>query len=298
MDISLLVATLAGLGGMLGWGFADFFAKKTIDQIGDVVTLVWGHIFGTLLVVLIALYLFIVDARPLAVPTHISVWAGLAFFGVLQAIVYLLVYRGFGKGQLALLNPIFASYSGVVAVFSIALLGEIVTGHIVLAILTVFIGVLMLNIDGNAFRSGRINFLAVPGFFEVASAAVLAAVWTLGWDQFIIDRDWLSYAVYMYLFMSAALLFYVAVRKISLRGITQPLYIYVILIGVCESLAYVAISWGYGVSGHASVVALFSGAFSLPTILLSRAFLHEKTSRLQTIGSLVIIAGIIFLAVQ
>ena len=36
MQSDLVIAVLAGFGGMLGWGFADFFAKKTIDEIGDV----------------------------------------------------------------------------------------------------------------------------------------------------------------------------------------------------------------------------------------------------------------------
>ena len=29
-------------GGMFGWGLADFFAKKTIDKIGDIQTLAWA----------------------------------------------------------------------------------------------------------------------------------------------------------------------------------------------------------------------------------------------------------------
>ena len=56
MQQELLIAVLAGLGGMLGWGFADFFAKKTVDKIGDIATLVWAHLFGTLVFALIALY--------------------------------------------------------------------------------------------------------------------------------------------------------------------------------------------------------------------------------------------------
>jgi len=40
MQQELLIAVLAGLGGMFGWGFADFFAKKTIDEIGSVASLV------------------------------------------------------------------------------------------------------------------------------------------------------------------------------------------------------------------------------------------------------------------
>jgi len=33
MQTELLIAIIAGLGGMFGWGLADFFAKKTIDSI-------------------------------------------------------------------------------------------------------------------------------------------------------------------------------------------------------------------------------------------------------------------------
>jgi drug/metabolite transporter (DMT)-like permease len=293
----LAIAILAGLGGMLGWGFADFFAKKTIDQLGDVVTLVWGHIFGTILICLIALYELVSNVHPLELPQSGITWLGLLFFGVLQAAVYLFVYRGFSKGQLALLNPIFASYSGVVALLSILIFGELITGHLLLGIVTIFVGIFLLNVDAEAFRDGKINFLNVPGFNEVAVAAVLAAIWTISWDRFILGEDWLSYAAYMYLFMSAALLLYVFIRKIPLRIQNGALWKYVVLIGLCETGAYLSISWGFSQAGHASIVALLSGAFSLPTIILSRAFLKEKTTRLQTIGSLVIIAGIVLLAV-
>jgi drug/metabolite transporter (DMT)-like permease len=296
MTTTLLVAVFAGLGGMFGWGLADFFAKKTIDQIGDVVTLVWGHIFGTGLLVILSVVLLVANLHTLEIPQSGGVWLGLAFFGALQALVYLLVYRGFGKGQLALLNPIFASYSGVVALFSILVFGEVITGNILVGIVTTFVGILILNLDGEALKKGSINFLVVPGFIEVASAAVLAAIWTLGWDRFVNGTDWLSYATYMYLFMSAALLLYVAVRRIKL--VMQPhLWKYVFLIGLFEMGAYVAISWGFGSTSHTSVVALLSSAFSLPTIFLARVFLREKTTRLQAIGSLVIIAGIVLLFV-
>jgi drug/metabolite transporter (DMT)-like permease len=297
MGSTIVVAILAGLAGMLGWGFADFFAKKTIDQIGDVASLTWGHIFGTISLILVGVYLFVAQGHAFVLPSGLLTWLGLAFFGVLQAIVYLLVYRGFGKGQLALLNPIFASYSGVVALVSFIFLGEVLHMGAGISLIIIFLGILLLNLDMEAFRGGRINFLQVPGFKEVATAAVLAAFWTIGWDRFIVGQDWLSYAAVMYVFMSAALLIYVAVRKIPLRVVTPSLWKYVILIGLCETAAYVAISWGYATTPHVSIVALLSGAFSLPTIVLARAFLKEKTTHLQTIGSIVIVAGLILLYV-
>jgi len=297
MDSTLLIAIFAGLGGMLGWGLADFFAKKTIDQIGDVVTLTWGHVFGTIGLVIVAVGAFFVQGHAIQVPSNLDIWLGLAFFGVLQAIVYLLVYRGFGKGQLALLNPVFASYSGIVALISILFFGEVLHIGLLISLVIVFSGILLLNIDPGSFTTGRVNFLKVPGFSEVAGAAVLATFWTIGWDRFVLDHDWLSYAAWMYLFMSIFLLGYVFIRHTKLNVVTKPLWKYVILIGFCEMGAYVLISWGYATTNHTSIVALLSGAFSLPTILLARLFLKEKTTKVQLVGSLVIIAGLIGLYV-
>src|SRR4051812_19318727 len=103
-DTALAIAVLAGLGGMIGWGLADFFAKKTIDTIGDVTSLVWAHICGTALFAVIVAYQLLAG-HPVVLPQAPSEWVGLLFFGVLQGLVYLLVYRGFGKGQVAVLNP-------------------------------------------------------------------------------------------------------------------------------------------------------------------------------------------------
>src|SRR5712692_11710616 len=145
MQHDLVIAVIAGLGGMLGWGLADFFAKKTIDEVGHVVSLVWAHVFGTLILCAVAL----VQSRGqlVSIPDDARTWALLATFGALQAAVYFLVYRGFGKGQLALLNPVFASFSGLTAVFSIALFGEAVSAGRAAALVVVFGGILLISLD-------------------------------------------------------------------------------------------------------------------------------------------------------
>jgi drug/metabolite transporter (DMT)-like permease len=99
----------------------------------------------------------------------------------------------------------------------------------------------------------------------------------------------------MYVFMSAFLVVYtVATRQkvtVSWRGAWK----YLILIGACEILAYVGVSWGYGATSRTSIVALVSGAFSLPTIVLARIFLKERTGWLQALASGLIVAGIALL---
>ena len=295
MDKTLLTAGLAGLGGMFGWGFADFFAKKTIDEIGDVTSLVLAHLFGTAGFLLIVLAHAVSKHAPVSLPPTVGGWTGVAFFGALQAAVYLLVYRGFGKGQLALLNPLFASFSGLAAVLSLVLFGEVVSGHLVLALVTLFIGVVLLNLDPSQLREWRVGFASIAGFPEIASATILAAVWTVLWGHFIRGHDAVAYAALMYLFMTVVLIGYALVTRISLRVARPVIWLYLVLIGLCETGAYLAVSWGYAGTNHLSVVALVSGAFSLPTILLARVFLKERTTRLQAVASAVIIGAIVLL---
>jgi drug/metabolite transporter (DMT)-like permease len=295
VDSLFPIAVAAGIGGMLGWGLADFFAKKTIDEIGDVATLVLAHLFGT--AVFFGLILFRASLHGLhAVVIGPPVLVGLAFFGVLQAVVYILVYRGFAKGQLSILNPLFASFSGLTALLSVFFFGEALTGHLAAALATVFLGVILLNLDIDALKAKRPS-VRVPGFAEVATATGLAAGWTILWNRFVHGQDWLLYAAGMYSFMTVALLLYAAFMRVKFANHRLGVWVYLALIGACETLAYAAVSWGYGATSHTSVVALLSGAFSLPTIVLARLFLKERTTRLQALASLIIVSGIVFLNV-
>jgi drug/metabolite transporter (DMT)-like permease len=293
--MELLIAISAGLGGMLGWGVADFFAKKTIDRIGDISSLVWSHLFGTLLFIGVALFLSHLRQQPLFIPRDITTWMLLGFFGALQAAVYLLVYRGFGKGQVAVLNPLFASFSGLTAAVSILVFGEPVSAYRLLALGVIFAGILLTSIDVEALRSSRLRLAYIPGLKEVAIATVLAALWTILWDQFVGGRDWLSYALFMYAFMTATIVVVSLLQRLRFSVVPPDIWKFLILIGFCETGAYIAISLGYSETSLTSVVVLLSGAFSLPTIILARTFLRERTTTAQTVGTGTIIFGITLL---
>ncbi len=295
MQQELVVAIVAGLGGMLGWGLADFFAKKTIDKIGDVQSLAWAGVFGTGVFLLAAAYQIFVRGGQLAIPHDGQTWLLLAFFGALQAAVYLFAYNGFGKGQVALLNPVFASFSGIVAIVSILFLGEATSGLRVLMLGVIFAGVMLLSLDINALRSRRINFLHVPGFFEVGCAALLAALWTILWYLFVNGKDWLAYATYMFAFMTLAVFVYAWLRRLPLKVGGGSIWLFVALIGVCETVAYLAITLGYGATSLTSVVTVLSGGFSLPTIILAYLLLKERITLVQWVGCLAIIAGVMLL---
>lgn len=296
MQQELLIAIFTGVGGMLGWGLADFFAKKTIDRVGSIVSLVWAHLFGTSIFVLIAILQFILFGKLMSIPNDPFVWAGLLFFGILQMVVYWLAYEGFGKGQIAVLNPVFASFTGVVAVISILVFGEEAGANRLIALVVIFAGVILISLDIKGLVSKSLNF--VPGLKEVGAAAILAAIWTLGWDKFVGGQDWLSYALFMYLFMTLAAFVIAKLLQVGLSGVRPNLWIFLLGIGLGETVAYAAISLGYASTSFTSVVALISGAFSLPTIILSYIFLKEKVTVVQRVGTFIIIAGIVILSLN
>ncbi len=298
MHQELSIALLTGLGGMLGWGFADFFAKKTIDQIGSVASLVWAHVFGAIFFAILVWIKILILNQPINIPTTATSWAGLIFFGALQAIVYLLVYIGFSKGKLALLNPIFASYSGLAAILSILFLGEVLKGNLVLALAVIFGGILLLNIDPLALKEKRLNITSMPGVKEMLFASALAAFWTVGWSKFVGGNDWLIYALFMYVFMTITSLIIARWQKVNLLVKNSKLFKFLIFIGVGEVVAYAAISLGFSTTSHTSIIALLSGSFSLPTLILSHYFLKEKITILQRLAGIVIILGIMILSIH
>lgn len=296
MQPDLLIAVLAGLGGMLGWGFADFFAKKTIDAVGDLVSLVYAHISGTTILGLVILYQIFIANQSVSLPASTLDWVGLLFFGILQAIVYFLIYKGFGKGTLALLNPIFSSYAGIAALLSIVILGEVVNIKLLSSLAIIFIGVILLSLHGDSLRAKKVRLNKIPGLSEIGAATILAAVWTFGWGHFVGGKDWLSYAFFMYLFMTGTMWVMAFQQKVTFAIKNSSIWKFFLFIGLGETIAYLSISYGFSVTTHISVIALLSGAFSLPVIILSYLFLKEKVTALQTAGALVIIAGVALLS--
>lgn len=294
MSQSLLIALLAGLGGMLGWGFADFFAKKTIDSIGDVASLAWAGVFGTIGFLIVA-GVELARGNTLTFPHDLATWAILSFFGVLQAAVYLFVYRAFSKGQVSLLNPVFASFSGIVSLVSILFLGEMVGPLKLLILAILFIGVMLLNIDVTALRSARIMFVQIPGFTEIVIATALAAIWTIGWDIFVNGKDWLPATSIMFFAMTVTAFVAAMIGRTPLAVGSKRLWIFLALVGLSETLAFAAISIGYSMTSLTSIVALVSGGFSLPTVILARIYLHEKTTSIQSLGIGTIILGVLLL---
>jgi uncharacterized membrane protein len=285
----VLIAIGAGAGAMVGWGFADFFAKLGVDRIGSIPALIWAHLFGATLIVLVVVTRDVVSAHSPDLPHSARTWVELAAFGAAQATVYLLLYRGFERGRLSVLNPIFSSYAGIAALAAILFFGDNLNLGQGLAVIAIFCGVLFLSFDAEEGAPRRIG--GTPGLREVVAATVLAGCWTVLWDQLVSDADWWTLAALMYLFMAATLLITARVSGTSLRRPPRELMPILIGIGAAEVVAYLSVSVGFAETALTSVVALLSGAFPIIAIALGHLFLRERLARVQLVGASVVLLG-------
>ncbi len=281
---------------MVGWGFADFFAKKTIDIVGDLVSLAWAHIFGVAVILGFVLTRVLSKGELTGIPDNYSEMLMLLFFGALQAMVYFFVYRGFGKGKLSLLNPVFSSYSAFVVILSVFIFGEAVGLSVLFVLALVFLGIMLINIDEESIELRRVKFLQIQGIKDILVAVVLATIWTISWGRFVANKDWLIYAAFMYVFMSITILVICLMTNAKLKITKSGIWKYFFLIGFSEVIAYVGISIGYSLTSHLSIVAVLSAAFSVPTIILAHYFLKEKITKLQLFGVMTVIVGVVLIS--
>lgn len=292
MHNGLLIAVAAGLTSMIGWGAADFFAKKTIDKIGDVTTLFWAQLLG--LIPLFALFLY----HP--VFPHLQRFDPIfiILFGIVSALSYLPLYNGFGKGKVSLLSPIFASYSVFVVVLAAIFLHAGVSFHQKIAIGLVFAGILIISIDPQEIRKilrnkgGRTN--GVP---EVLTATIVYSMWLVFFDKFINGKEWLFYLLMIRAVAVATLLAYTEATKKDIIVRHKGMYKYLAAIGLFDVTAFGALTYGFSHTTYVGVVTVLSATFSLPTILLAYLFLKERITKLQIAGAGIIISGVILISI-
>jgi uncharacterized membrane protein len=293
MHSTLFIALLAGLGSMIGWGTADFFAKKTIDVIDDLRTLFWQQLIG--IVPLLVAFLL----QPKVPHLHHYDPLFLLLFGVVSALTYLPLYRGFGKGQISVLSPIFASYSVVVVILSVLILGESLDFMQSLAIVVTFIGILLISTDVKDLEASfHKRAFRLAGLPEVLIATIGYSFWLLYLDKFLDGKQWLFYLLVIRIISTLTLFVYAAIKRASLWVVDRSLWKYLVCIGLFDVAAFSFVSYGFSHTHYPSIIAVLSATFSLPTMLLAYLFLGEKINRSQIAAAAIIIAGVVLITVS
>ena len=299
MEIYMAIA--AGMGGMLGWGLADFFAKKSTSKIGGFKTLLWMQIFGALPI--LTLFFFSKESVNLAADVMFLIF----LFTVGDLFGYFLFYRGIQKGKVGLLSSIYTSQAGISVLVSVLIFGEQITQLRWAGLAITLIGVILVSFQlrgSDKFSSKNI----IHGLPEILASAVIFGFYFPFWDWFLRYRvsGWIAPSTLQRVFAITILLLIVCVIYLNRNRKTaaietapqeRKIWIWLILIGFFDAIAALSTAWGYKFTDITSVVVVLSAAFSLPTLILARIFLKENLTLNQIIGVIIILGGLVVLAI-
>lgn len=290
MESSLFIAILGGLGGMVGWGVADFFAKKSMTpDMSATKLLFWVQLIGVIPIAI--LFTLTKDKLPLETNLNFSDLISLAIFGIFEAIGYLLFYKSLEVGKISIMSPIFASYSAFATIIFIFIFNEQYTLLKILLLGVVLIGIWLASIEKGTFNNNT-KVIKSKGINFVIGAVLIFSIWFPFWDQFTANKNTFLMLFILRSVAAVSIYFYSIYKRISINLINREILFAISIIAFFDAFAYASFTWGFQFSTNGSIVAMLSAAFSLPSLILAKIFLKEKIHRIQYIGILAIIIAV------
>jgi drug/metabolite transporter (DMT)-like permease len=255
--------------------------------VADLATLFWAQAIGVLPLI------FLLIASPDVPYVGNTDAVKLVLFGVVSALSYLLLYHGFGKGEVSLLSPIFASYAAVVVILSVIFFNEVLGLGRAAAIIVVFAGILLISTNPRDVRrllhEKTVRTKGVP---EVLVAMLAYSLWLVIFDRYINGKAWVFYVLFIRIVAAITLAVFALARSRGLAVKNRSIWKYLVAIGVCDVAAYSFVAYGFSHTSYLSIVAVLSATFSVPTIILAHIFLKEKATRIQAVAITIIIVGV------
>lgn len=276
-----------GLATALGYGTADFVAKRTADRVGFVETLWYLESLGTPILVALALLLERVATVPLD-PLLLLV----ALTGVSVIASYFL-YRAFEFGTLSVVSPLASGYPAMIVILAVVVLREELTAADAGGIVLTLLGVILIT---------RVTIGEVSRAKDHRVGILSAVVAFLGYGVFYFGLKFVvgpippvtSAAIVRVISLAPVAL--IAWRRGVLRLPRTGLVGAAAVIATLDSLALVAYNLGLESGRSLAVLGTVSGLFSAVTVAWAVVLLKERLSLVQWVGAAAIFAGIVTLA--
>ena len=281
-----IVSILAGLGGMFGWGIYDFLGGVYAKQIGPFKSFFWSQLAGLISVLL----LMLVFAISFHVSTLIIIL--LPIGAVVYSAGYLLFFRGFEIGNVSIVAATMNLWAVFTMLFAFIFMGQRLSVIQSLGVLMIISGVTLASLNWSDIRKNRFQLSA--GVKETALGAFFFGVfWNIS-EVISEEIGWLLTTVIVKFAIILFLLFYsyLIKQKLGLTKATARTKFMVALMGVIEAAAVAIVNYGLTI-GDAILITPIASALSIVTITLAIIFLKDKVTRLQSLGIMTAISGII-----
>ena len=274
-----MAAVVLALAAAALWGTGDFLGGLTTRRLNVLVVLFWSQLIG-----LAGLCVWIAISQAARPGSGLLFAAGA---GIAGAVGLACLYRGMAVGAMGIVAPISAT-SPIVPLAVSVLRGESPTALQWAGIAAALAGIVLVSREPGAV-GGR-----------VAAGVGLALVAALGFGLFIVGlgeaaQDSAPWAVATARLSSVVVLTLALGWTRTAPRVPRRLVLPVIAVGVFDTGANAFLALA-ATRGPIGIVAVLSALYPITTILLARAFLHERLGTTRTAGGLVALSGAALIA--
>lgn len=282
--MDFLFGIILAFASMILWGFSDLVTKASLDKTSKWKVLFFGQFFGGLLVLIIVL--FFADLKILA-SSGISYLFLLGLINVAGIYAY---YKSMKKKGVALTSPIANSWVFVTVILGLIFYNEVVSGLQWLAIILIVGGVFAITFRKTQKISFDSSFL-----FAILSMIIWGVFFFLLKVPNIIFGAIIVTASIKLLtsFFSVPILIK---KKIKMFQTEHKIWFYMILIGILDSVGFLAFNFALHYS-PVSIVSAIGSAVPVVSVLLGVIILKEELTKKQRLGIITAIIGLIIISI-
>jgi uncharacterized membrane protein len=271
---------------MVGWGLADYLAAQGSKIHGTLKTFAWIQISG--LVTLLIMVPWLDENAYWASEQKLLGFAAVFLFTGM----YLLLYRGFEKGLVSVISPVFSAYVLVTILVGYLLFDERLSAFQGFAVGLLVVGIFLSSADWRE-TARAISSRLTRGIVETIGAMVLAGGFFAILAMLARQVGWFAPFLAIRVGSVVLILLVIWFSRGKLRIDTVNL-VWVLLAGVFDSLAFLVYNQALRLAPIA-IVGPIGGSFSIITIILALVFLKERPALNQWLGITAIVGGIIML---
>jgi transporter family protein len=288
MSIAIL-SILSGIAGMFGWGIYDFLGGVYAKQIGPFKSFFWSQLAG-LISVLLLIFVFTIS---LNIPILIIILLPIA--AIVYSAGYLFFFKGFEIGNVSIVAATMNLWAVFTMLFAFIFMGQRLSTIQSLGVLMIISGVTLASLNWSDIRNQR--FQLSSGVKETVLGAFFFGVfWNIS-EVISEEIGWLLTTLFVKFGIILFLLLFSFLRKreLGLTKATTKTKCMVVLMGIIEAVAVAIVNYGLTI-GDAILITPIASALSIVTITLAIIFLKDKVTKLQGVGIITAIAGIIVTA--
>ena len=286
---SIIISILSGIGGMVGWGIYDFLGSVYSKQLGAFKSFFWSQLAGLLTAFLLAL--------ALAIPFNVSPLVIVLFpiAAIVYSAGYLLFFKGFEVGNVSIVATTMNLWAVFTMLFAFIFMGQRLSSIQTLGVLMIIAGVVLGSLNWKDIRDQ--DFKLTSGVKEAILGAFFFGIfWNIseiiseevGW---LLTTLLVKFGIVLFLLIFS----FFAKRELDLAKIAPKTKYILVGMGIIETGAVAVVNYGLTI-GDAILITPISSALSIVTIVLAIIFLKDKVTKLQGLGIITAIAGIIVTA--